>query len=61
VPISPRNESREVIGAVVTAEGRGSTGVECSRAAPQRGGGIVRWRDKHRCSAPWDYSARVPR
>jgi hypothetical protein len=59
-PISPRHESREVVGAVAV-EGRSGTGAERSRAAPWRGGGIVRWRDERGCSVPWDCSARVPR
>jgi hypothetical protein len=61
VPISPRHESREVVGAVATVEGRSGAGAERSRAVPRRGGGIVRWRDERGCSVPWDCSARVPR
>jgi hypothetical protein len=61
VPISPRHESREAMGAVAIAEGKGGAGAERSSATPRSGGGIGRWRDERVCSAPWDCSARVPR
>lgn len=46
VAVSPRQERSEAVGAAAAAEGRSGSGAERSSAAPQRCGGIGRWREE---------------